>query len=667
MWGLHPIHVPLEQTVDEEAPPDLHAQQRRKRPSDAASQEGETSHLQAPPRSSHYNSPDLSAGSPHTRPSLDPSINFIFIDDDVSTLRKQLILIKNSAPQLQLPTHLLNKRPGLQSRRTRSSAQMKPNAGSAPVNSQLAVIYFTSLSKFRYIRELVQSIFRSASQVLPLPEVFVLPKPAGPRRLLTSLHTAIKKPLIDASVAPIATSPSSPGGHFYVTSSAKASPAPSNHQEFDAAFGAHAHALEQGQPLSSPRTPPLHSGTLSPAESSSPRPNSAEANEYLDLVSQTTKDIGEDVSSGVLLHDTEGKAAGLFFNPKRGTTGPNMSDVARPAAVQQSNTPKESREGSIEELDHRQSDEDFQVPPSPASSKGKAPSQMTTSPLQTPVHVVTPSGKPLESTGEKAEDMSTEDVAPVDGAERAVPLKTAFVPRAFPQTHRSLSDNIATTPSSPMTVSPPPLNRMATTPVTAPIAPVKPAGHDGSNSILKLAQQSARHADQTDRPVLSNAAPSNRSSPTPAGSSANASNTAASSSNAAAASRGSPGPNKSEPANTISGSPAAILARSSGRKPRNEIVKNKRKITNPVIPPVNVLIVEGRPLPHCISRTPFLMPATDNRIEQVVVSTFLRRQGIRCSVAANGQEAVDKWKKGGFHLVLVSKRSYFFFLKVLGS
>lgn len=153
MWGLHPIHVPLEQTVDEEAPPDLHAQQRRKRPSDAASQEGETSHLQAPPRSSHYNSPDLSAGSPHTRPSLDPSINFIFIDDDVSTLRKQLILIKNSAPQLQLPTHLLNKRPGLQSRRTRSSAQMKPNAGSAPVNSQLAVIYFTSLSKFRYIRE----------------------------------------------------------------------------------------------------------------------------------------------------------------------------------------------------------------------------------------------------------------------------------------------------------------------------------------------------------------------------------------------------------------------------------------------------------------------------------------------------------------------------------
>lgn len=55
----------------------------------------------------------------------------------------------------------------------------------------------------------------------------------------------------------------------------------------------------------------------------------------------------------------------------------------------------------------------------------------------------------------------------------------------------------------------------------------------------------------------------------------------------------------------------------------------------------------------------------DNRIEQVVVSTFLRKRGIRCSVAANGQEAVDKWRTGGFHLVLVSSFIPFMYERAL--
>lgn len=32
----------------------------------------------------------------------------------------------------------------------------------------------------------------------------------------------------------------------------------------------------------------------------------------------------------------------------------------------------------------------------------------------------------------------------------------------------------------------------------------------------------------------------------------------------------------------------------------------------------------------------------------------MRKRKIKYSVASNGQEAVDKWKAGGFHLVLVS-------------
>ena len=49
------------------------------------------------------------------------------------------------------------------------------------------------------------------------------------------------------------------------------------------------------------------------------------------------------------------------------------------------------------------------------------------------------------------------------------------------------------------------------------------------------------------------------------------------------------------------------------------------------------------------------LPAlTDNPINQTILSTFMKRKGIRYAVAKDGQEAVDKWKAGAFHLVLVS-------------
>lgn len=43
----------------------------------------------------------------------------------------------------------------------------------------------------------------------------------------------------------------------------------------------------------------------------------------------------------------------------------------------------------------------------------------------------------------------------------------------------------------------------------------------------------------------------------------------------------------------------------------------------------------------------------DNPINQIILSTFLKRKGIKYSVANNGQEAVDQWKAGDFHLVLM--------------
>lgn len=54
-----------------------------------------------------------------------------------------------------------------------------------------------------------------------------------------------------------------------------------------------------------------------------------------------------------------------------------------------------------------------------------------------------------------------------------------------------------------------------------------------------------------------------------------------------------------------------------------------------VLPLISVLVVE------------------DNSINQAILGAFLRKHKIHYEIAKNGQEAIDKWRKGGFHLVLM--------------
>jgi osomolarity two-component system response regulator SSK1 len=44
----------------------------------------------------------------------------------------------------------------------------------------------------------------------------------------------------------------------------------------------------------------------------------------------------------------------------------------------------------------------------------------------------------------------------------------------------------------------------------------------------------------------------------------------------------------------------------------------------------------------------------DNPINQTILVTFMKKKKIKYDVAKNGLEAVQKWKTGGFHLILVS-------------
>lgn len=63
--------------------------------------------------------------------------------------------------------------------------------------------------------------------------------------------------------------------------------------------------------------------------------------------------------------------------------------------------------------------------------------------------------------------------------------------------------------------------------------------------------------------------------------------------------------------------------------------KNTKNTRENVFPKINVLIVE------------------DNVINQAILGSFLRKHKISYKVAKNGREAVDKWKQGGIHLILL--------------
>lgn len=54
-----------------------------------------------------------------------------------------------------------------------------------------------------------------------------------------------------------------------------------------------------------------------------------------------------------------------------------------------------------------------------------------------------------------------------------------------------------------------------------------------------------------------------------------------------------------------------------------------------VVPQINILIVE------------------DNPVNQRILEAFMKRKKVRYAVANNGREALEKWKVGGFHLILM--------------
>ena len=140
---------------------------------------------------------------------------FIIIDDDVLVLRRELIRVRVESSALSLRPRI-TKRPTLAGR-ARSTPHVRQESASRQPGPIL--IHFTSLAKYNQVRDVISHCigtpWSTGAGGFAHPEVMVIPKPVGPRRFLTALHTAVNQPVVDPIFSPIATSPRSPGGGYF--------------------------------------------------------------------------------------------------------------------------------------------------------------------------------------------------------------------------------------------------------------------------------------------------------------------------------------------------------------------------------------------------------------------------------------------------------------------
>lgn len=320
-WGMDVTHVSPESQVDGLADPPTPAPYEPR--------------LSYSPSLGPYLEPGLSFGAsgktdPAQARSQPPS--FIFIDDDIDVLKERLQSLRlNQHPQPPA-SFGSRKRPSLSAyHRPGSSSQiarvMGPNAHKQ--SARVIIMHFTSLGNYKLLKDVMQSIMASyATSTSLVPEVMIIPKPAGPRRFLTALHTAVTKPNVDPFFLPIATFPASPAAPPSTGTSFIGSPT-SEH-------GPSTYVHNGGSPQS-----------LSPSTKNSNRPHSSRTNsdrstrsgdsvnksfanvvpsplalpdnvEYFSTTS--TQRLGFSPSSGLVIQNPDGQPAGIYFHPRSKTS-----------------------------------------------------------------------------------------------------------------------------------------------------------------------------------------------------------------------------------------------------------------------------------------------------------------------------------------------------------
>ena len=368
--------------------------------------------------------PSLSPGSA-PRTNVDP-LSFVLIDDDVQVLRTCLLRIKaESAYPLNLNAR---KRPSLASNhRPKSSPQVARVIGpiSNGTTTTEVIVHFTSLSKFKLVKDAIQSILAPYNgMTVRIPEVIVIPKPAGPRRFLTALHTAVTKPVVDPFFIPIATSPSSPGLHafspFFNMTSAPRSPS-------GRSTGSTRTASDKSN-----RSPKEHH-----AEGSTLASSPLGGSDRMEYFSDAVVRLGSSPSTGLVIQSPDGQPAGIFFHPK-----------GRPWSTPAQNSERDGKP------DGWQRGTPFLLPPAPegsssiraSSSRSRARSQLPSPDDE--VKAKGPKGKATQSSPSVSDDLPS---LSSDQSVSASETSTQLGPSRFASRRSSQVSQASSPPTSPQT------------------------------------------------------------------------------------------------------------------------------------------------------------------------------------------------------------------------
>lgn len=226
---------------------------------------------------------------------------FTIIDDNINVLKAKLTELQ--VPLFQALQESRMKRPSLAAHHRPKSSSLIRRATGLPNEMPKAsfssvIVYFTSLSRYREVKDVVQTIMMP--KVGKRPEIIVIPKPAGVRRFLTALYTAVTKPMVDpVFFSPIATSPMSPSGltvpPFFTP--AVQSPRPT------------ASPLPSNEPIPDPVTTPFSSGTPTPVQTVPASPIGSGG--YFE---REGKKMAGSASSGLFVKSPDGRT-GIFFQP----------------------------------------------------------------------------------------------------------------------------------------------------------------------------------------------------------------------------------------------------------------------------------------------------------------------------------------------------------------
>ncbi|KIL00473.1 hypothetical protein PAXRUDRAFT_821671 [Paxillus rubicundulus Ve08.2h10] len=462
-------------------------------------------------------------------------VAFIFIDDDVSILRERIQKYRAEQQPVPFAANSRSKRPSLAAHhRPKSSPQVVRALGyGSPSSSQTSanvVVHFSSLANYRAVKDLIQTDLALSAEApffKPPMDIMIIPKPAGPRRFLTALHTATTKPIVDPFFAPIATSPISPGLH---------SPPFFN-------FGQPTPKSPSSRPTNSPRTNSDRSAKSprdGPGDSHALHPPSPlTITDTAEYFSDGSVKLGNSPASGLVISSPDGQPAGIVFQPRakgaKATVPPlNSIEPQKPPFLiptpDRLRSPGSRRPSSSEDKTPSQQPLSFAALHSTTVATSAVPSRQDSLP--------SPDGvTPTNNTAGKGKVRKPSALAD----EAVVPMPV---------------------PSSSRKGSPVDARRMASLP-GSPNATEAPTN-------TPFRRQPRRAQDQ--KPFTPPAMP--------------------------------------------------------GKAGKGTADAN-------IIPPISVLIVD------------------DNPINQTILSTFMRKKKIKYDVAKNGEEAVQKWRSGGFHLILM--------------